>query len=99
MTISEGGGGLGSLARGTLATVLIAACSACWVLRCRECVAHYIRDSSPSRVKMLKEYPPVIQALLGTLLTWALTAAGAALVIVIQGKQVSIRVFFYEKID
>ncbi|KAI4499438.1 hypothetical protein M0802_005334 [Mischocyttarus mexicanus] len=36
---------------------------------------------------MLKEYSPIVQALLGTLFTWALTAAGAALVIVIRGKQ------------
>ena len=37
---------------------------------------------------MLKDYSPVTQALLGTLFTWTLTAAGAALVVVIQGKQV-----------
>ncbi|XP_034939076.1 zinc transporter ZIP11 isoform X1 [Chelonus insularis] len=36
---------------------------------------------------MLKGYAPITQALLGTLFTWALTAAGAALVIIIQGKQ------------
>ncbi|XP_043282797.1 zinc transporter ZIP11 isoform X2 [Venturia canescens] len=36
---------------------------------------------------MIKEYSPIAQTLLGTLLTWALTAAGAALVIVIRGKQ------------
>lgn len=36
---------------------------------------------------MLKDYSPIIQALLGTLFTWALTAAGAAVVIVIRGKQ------------
>lgn len=36
---------------------------------------------------MLKDYSPITQALLGTLFTWALTAAGAALVIVIRGKQ------------
>ncbi|XP_012171185.1 zinc transporter ZIP11 isoform X2 [Bombus affinis] len=36
---------------------------------------------------MLKDYSPIVQALLGTLFTWALTAAGAALVIVIRGKQ------------
>ncbi|KAJ8679236.1 hypothetical protein QAD02_015023, partial [Eretmocerus hayati] len=36
---------------------------------------------------MLREYSPVTQALLGTLLTWALTAAGAAVVVLIQGKQ------------
>jgi len=38
---------------------------------------------------MLKEHSPITQALLGTLFTWALTAAGAALVVVIRGKQVS----------
>ncbi|XP_017767288.1 PREDICTED: zinc transporter ZIP11 isoform X1 [Eufriesea mexicana] len=36
---------------------------------------------------MLKNYSPITQALLGTLFTWALTAAGAALVIVIRGQQ------------
>lgn len=36
---------------------------------------------------MIKDYPPVTQALLGTLLTWGLTAAGAAVVVVIRGKQ------------
>ncbi|XP_017798821.1 PREDICTED: zinc transporter ZIP11 isoform X2 [Habropoda laboriosa] len=36
---------------------------------------------------MLKDYSPITQALLGTLFTWALTAAGAALVIVIRGTQ------------
>ncbi|XP_031782366.1 zinc transporter ZIP11 isoform X2 [Nasonia vitripennis] len=36
---------------------------------------------------MLKDYSPVTQALLGTLLTWGLTAAGAAVVVVIRGKQ------------
>ncbi|KAL7295209.1 hypothetical protein TKK_0011515 [Trichogramma kaykai] len=36
---------------------------------------------------MLKDYSPVTQALLGTLFTWGLTAAGAAVVVVIRGKQ------------
>ncbi|XP_072749466.1 zinc transporter ZIP11 isoform X2 [Anoplolepis gracilipes] len=36
---------------------------------------------------MLKDHSPIVQALLGTLFTWALTAAGAALVVVIRGKQ------------
>ncbi|VEN38951.1 unnamed protein product [Callosobruchus maculatus] len=36
---------------------------------------------------MLEGYGPVMQAFLGTLFTWALTAAGAALVIVIRGSQ------------
>lgn len=39
---------------------------------------------------MLRNYSPVVQALIGTLFTWALTAAGAALVVVIRGKQVSV---------
>lgn len=38
---------------------------------------------------MLKDHSPITQALLGTLFTWALTAAGAALVVIIRGKQVS----------
>lgn len=38
---------------------------------------------------MLQEYSPVTQALLGTLFTWAMTAAGSAVVIIIQGKQVN----------
>ncbi|KAK0161676.1 hypothetical protein PV327_008095 [Microctonus hyperodae] len=36
---------------------------------------------------MLRDYSPIIQTLLGTLFTWALTAAGAALVVIIQSKQ------------
>ncbi|XP_011063783.1 PREDICTED: zinc transporter ZIP11 isoform X2 [Acromyrmex echinatior] len=36
---------------------------------------------------MLKNHTAITQALLGTLLTWALTAAGAALVVIIRGKQ------------
>ncbi|CAH1957563.1 unnamed protein product [Acanthoscelides obtectus] len=36
---------------------------------------------------MLPGYGPVMQAFLGTLFTWSLTAAGAALVIVIRGSQ------------
>ncbi|CAG5093953.1 Similar to Slc39a11: Zinc transporter ZIP11 (Rattus norvegicus) [Cotesia congregata] len=36
---------------------------------------------------MIKGYTPITQALLGTLFTWGLTAAGAAVVVVIQGKQ------------
>lgn len=43
---------------------------------------------------MLKNHTATTQALLGTLFTWALTAAGAALVIVIRGKQVSIVVVY-----
>ena len=38
---------------------------------------------------MLKDHHPVVQALLGTLLTWGLTAAGSALVFVFQSGQVS----------
>ena len=37
---------------------------------------------------MIKNASPVIQALLGTLLTWGLTAAGAAVAFFIQGNQV-----------
>lgn len=37
---------------------------------------------------MLEGHGPVMQAFLGTLFTWGLTAAGAALVIVIRGSQV-----------
>lgn len=48
---------------------------------------------------MLKDYSPIVQALLGTLFTWALTAAGAALVIVIRGKQVSFIPFFSSSIE
>ncbi|XP_039283883.1 zinc transporter ZIP11 [Nilaparvata lugens] len=36
---------------------------------------------------MIQGYSPIVQTLLGTLFTWGLTAAGAALVIVIRGKQ------------
>lgn len=51
-------------------------------------------DSSSASVaravqrKMIQGYGPVMQAFLGTLFTWGLTAAGAALVIVIKGSQV-----------
>ena len=38
---------------------------------------------------MIAGYSPVVQAFLGTLFTWALTAAGAGLVFVFDGKQVS----------
>lgn len=37
---------------------------------------------------MLTGYSPEIQALFGTLLTWGLTAAGSALVFVLNGTQV-----------
>ena len=37
---------------------------------------------------MLEGYSPIIQALLGTLFTWGLTAAGAALVFVFSSYQV-----------
>lgn len=37
---------------------------------------------------MIQGYGPVTQALLGTLLTWGLTAAGAAMVIFLRGNQV-----------
>lgn len=38
---------------------------------------------------MIQGYGPVTQALLGTLLTWGLTAAGSAMVIFLRGNQVS----------
>lgn len=38
---------------------------------------------------MIVGYGPVTQALLGTLLTWGLTAAGAAMVVFLRGNQVS----------
>ena len=43
-----------------------------------------------SIVKMLDGYNSLIQSLLGTGLTWGLTAAGAALVFVFQGGKVRI---------
>lgn len=39
---------------------------------------------------MIKEYRPLVQALLGTFFTWALTAAGALMVIFFKGTQVSL---------
>ena len=39
---------------------------------------------------MLQGLSPVLQCLLGTLLTWGLTALGAAFVFVFQGGQVSV---------
>ena len=38
---------------------------------------------------MLPGYSPVAQAFMGTMMTWALTAAGSALAMVIKGSQVS----------
>lgn len=38
---------------------------------------------------MIQGYGPVTQALLGTLLTWGLTALGAAMVIFLRGNQVN----------
>lgn len=43
---------------------------------------------------MIQGYGPVTQALLGTLLTWGLTAAGSAMVIFLRGNQVSDRSIF-----
>ena len=43
---------------------------------------------------MLRGYSPIVQTLLGTLFTWGATAAGAALVIFIRGKQVSFDLIF-----
>ena len=37
---------------------------------------------------MIKEASPVTQALLGTLMTWGLTAAGAAVAFFMKGDQV-----------
>lgn len=39
---------------------------------------------------MLEGYSPVTQALLGTLFTWGLTAAGSALVFVFSSRQVTL---------
>lgn len=46
---------------------------------------------------MIQGYGPVTQALLGTLLTWGLTAAGSAMVIFLRGNQVIDRflIFYY----
>lgn len=41
-------------------------------------------------VRMLSGYHPIVQSLMGTLLTWGLTAAGSALVFVFQGGKVSL---------
>ncbi len=38
--------------------------------------------------EMLKNQPPVIQALLGTLMTWGVTALGASVAVFVQGNQV-----------
>lgn len=38
---------------------------------------------------MIQGYGPVTQALLGTLLTWGLTALGSAMVIFLRGNQVN----------
>lgn len=42
-----------------------------------------------NRFNMLPGYSPVMQAFLGTLFTWGLTACGASLVVIIRGSQVS----------
>ena len=44
----------------------------------------------PVAAAMLQGYSPVFQALLGTLFTWGLTAAGAALVFVFASGQVGV---------
>ena len=44
---------------------------------------------------MIAGLSPVIQALLGTLLTWGLTAAGAGLVFVFQGGGEASRIYLY----
>lgn len=49
-----------------------------------------------SRIEiMIQGYGPVTQALLGTLLTWSLTAFGSGMVIFLRGNQVSC--FFFLK--
>lgn len=48
---------------------------------------------------MIQGYGPVTQALLGTLLTWGLTALGSAMVIFLHGNQVKfneINLFFVD---
>lgn len=40
---------------------------------------------------MFSGYHPILQSLMGTTLTWGLTALGASLVLVFQGGQVSIK--------
>lgn len=51
---------------------------------------------------MIEGHLPVTQALLGTLLTWGLTAAGSAMVIFLRGNQVIyfcfISVFFMNQV-
>ena len=42
---------------------------------------------------MIKGTSPVTQALLGTLMTWGLTAAGAAVAFFIKGNQVLTKVY------
>lgn len=44
---------------------------------------------------MIEGYGAVTQALLGTLLTWGLTAAGAACVFFIRGKHVNTLTTYY----
>ena len=39
---------------------------------------------------MLRDHHPVVQAFLGTLFTWGLTAAGSGLVFVFKSGQVSV---------
>ena len=48
---------------------------------------------------MIEGFSPVSQALLGTLLTWGLTALGAAVAIFIQGNQVRNCFFFFILLD
>ena len=48
---------------------------------------------------MIEGISPVSQALLGTLLTWGLTALGAAVAIFIQGNQVRNCFFFFISLD
>lgn len=44
---------------------------------------------------MIQGYGPVTQALLGTLLTWGLTALGSGMVIFLRGNQVNIKFILF----
>jgi hypothetical protein len=44
---------------------------------------------------MIEGYEPLTQAILGTLFTWGMTAAGAALVIFFHGTQVTFLLYLH----
>lgn len=46
-------------------------------------------DVDQTALIMIQGYGPVTQALLGTLLTWGLTALGSAMVVFLRGNQVN----------